>query len=81
MLTTCGWIFFLLAINSALVSRFGVSLMEYGPDFLRRDKVVQMILFISPVVMLFIEWWLLDLLMDKLFFRNKPSPSPDKQSK
>ena len=73
VLTTCAWIFLLLAINCALVSRFGVSLTKYAPEFIRRDKIVQMALFVSPVVMLFVEWWLLDLIVDKLFFRNKAS--------
>jgi len=54
----------LLVLNSALISRFVPPLMEAGPAFLARPGLVQAVLFIGPVVLVFVEWWLVDLVVE-----------------
>ena len=52
-----------LVLNSALISRFVPPLMETGPPLLARPGVVQATLFTGPVILVFVEWWLVDLVV------------------
>ncbi|MCU0979827.1 MAG: hypothetical protein MUF25_11760 [Pirellulaceae bacterium] len=54
---------FFLVLNSALISRFVPPLMETGPAFLARPGIVQATLFAGPVILVFVEWWLVDLVV------------------
>ena len=54
---------FFLVLNSALISRFIPPLMETGPAFLARPGAVQATLFTGPVILVFVEWWLVDLVV------------------
>ena len=38
--------------------------METGPAFLARPGVVQATLFTGPVILVFAEWWLVDLVVN-----------------
>ncbi|MCU0872090.1 MAG: hypothetical protein MUE50_07075 [Pirellulaceae bacterium] len=54
---------FFLVLNSALISRFVPPLMETGPAYLARPGIVQATLFTGPVILVFVEWWLVDLVV------------------
>ena len=47
-----------------MISRFVPPLMETGPAFLARPGVVQATLFAGPVILVFVEWWLVDLVVE-----------------
>jgi hypothetical protein len=38
--------------------------MAAGPAFLARPGVVQATLFAGPVILVFVEWWLVDLVVE-----------------
>jgi len=63
---TCLFTCFFLILNSALVSRFYPELAALGPALLRHPRVVQMMMFAGPVLLIFVEWWLVDLAADLL---------------
>lgn len=54
---------FFLVLNSALIGKFAPPLMDAGPALLRRPGVVQAVLFAGPVILIFVEWWLVDLVV------------------
>jgi hypothetical protein len=53
-----------LLLNSALIKGFYGQFALQGPDFLLRPRVVQAVMFIGPVLMIFVEWWVIDLVVD-----------------
>ena len=53
-----------LLLNSALISSFYGPFAQQGPGFLLRPRVVQAVMFIGPVLMIFVQWWLVDLVVD-----------------
>ncbi len=57
---------FLVINGIALTASYGV-LAEYGPGLLQRDKVKQLILFVGPVLLVFVEWTIVDWLGRWLF--------------
>lgn len=59
-----------LVLNSALISRFVPPLLETGPAFLARPGVVQATLFTGPVILVFVEWWLVDLVVELVTLRR-----------
>ena len=69
----CGFIAFtclvsclLMIINGGLVAAGYQWLAEGGPRFLQQTRVAQATLFVAPVLLLFLQWWLLDHLLDFL---------------
>ncbi|MCH5378164.1 MAG: hypothetical protein JJ992_29765 [Planctomycetes bacterium] len=63
---TCLFTCFFLILNSAVVSRFYPQFSALWPSLLRQPRVVQMMMFVAPVVLIFFEWWLVDLAADFL---------------
>jgi hypothetical protein len=61
-----------LLLNSALVSSFYEKFARHGPSVLLRPSVVQVVLFIGPVLLIFFQWWFIDLVVDLL------TPSQDR---
>lgn len=59
-----------LVLNSALINRFVPPLLETGPAFLARPGVVQATLFTGPVILVFVEWWLVDLVVELVTLRR-----------
>ena len=57
---------FLVINGIALTASYGM-LAEFGPGIMQRDKVKQLILFVVPVLLLFIEWTVIDWLGRWLF--------------
>lgn len=53
---------FFLILNGALVSKL-VPHPEAAPGLLARPGVNQAVLFVAPVIMIFVEWWLVDLVV------------------
>jgi hypothetical protein len=67
----CGFIIFtclvsclLMIVNGGLVAAVYQWVAEWGPGLLRQSRVAQATLFVVPVLLLFVQWWLLDHLLD-----------------
>jgi uncharacterized membrane protein required for colicin V production len=56
----------LLVLNVAFVASLFRTVAREGPEWLRHPKVEQMILLIGPLVVLIIQWWLIDVLRYQL---------------
>jgi hypothetical protein len=63
---TCVFTCFFLILNSALVARFYPELANLGPLWLQHPRIEQMIKFIAPVLLIFVQWWVVDLAADFL---------------
>ena len=64
-----------LLLNSALISRF-VPAPETAPGLLARQGVNQAVLFVGPVILIFVEWWLVDLVVALVTRRRSADPLP-----
>jgi hypothetical protein len=53
---------FFLILNSALISKL-VPPPEAAPGLLARPGLNQAVLFVGPVILMFVEWWLVDLVV------------------
>lgn len=60
LLLTCVFTCFFLVLNSVLVSSTYPLLENNGPPLFSQDKVTQVVLFVGPVLLLFLEWWIVD---------------------
>ena len=56
----------LLVLNVAFVASLFRTVAREGPEWLRHPKVEQMILLSGPLVLLVIQWWLIDVLRNQL---------------
>jgi hypothetical protein len=63
---TCVFTCFFLILNSALVARFYPELANLGPMWLQHPRIEQMIKFVAPVLLIFVQWWVVDLAADFL---------------
>jgi len=66
LLATCLVTCCFLAINSTLVQISFAWLSPLGPALLRQPRVAQLIMFAAPVVLVGLEWWLADYIVDRL---------------
>jgi len=64
LVLTCFVTCFLLVLNSAVVSTFYPPLAAAGPSFMRHARVAQMFMYLGPVVLIFLEWWIVDLAVE-----------------
>jgi hypothetical protein len=71
LLLTCLFTCFLLVLNCVAVARFYPDLVLHAPLFLREARVQQMSMFIAPVVLTFVEWWLVDRIVETVTSRPK----------
>ena len=71
LLLTCLFTCFLLVLNCIAVARFQPLLIGDGPGWLREPRVPQTTMFLTPGVLLFFEWWLVDLIVELLTPRRK----------
>jgi len=62
---------FFLVLNSALVAKAYPALAQLGPDLLSHPRVKQIMMFVGPVALVFVEWWLVDLVVDVLTPKRK----------
>jgi len=61
----------LLVLNSALIVWFHPPLAD--PEY-RSPRIAQIIMFVGPVALAFLEWWIVDLVMDIVTPRRKTRP-------
>lgn len=66
LILTCMFTCFFLVLNSALVAKVYPPLAQLGPDFFSHPRVKQIIMFVGPVALVFVEWWFVDLVVDML---------------
>jgi hypothetical protein len=71
LVLTCVFTCFFLVLNSALVAKMYPPLAQLGPDLLSHPRVKQIMMFVGPVVLVFVEWWLVDLVVEVLTPRRK----------
>lgn len=71
LLLTCIFTCLLLVLNCFAVSWVYSALAEVGWEFLRQSRVQQMSMFLAPVALMFLEWWLVDLIVDLVTPRRK----------
>ena len=72
LLLTCVFTCFLLILNCVAVARFFPELIVRAPTVLQDPRVEQTTMFVAPVVMIFVEWWLVDLIVELVTPRRKP---------
>ena len=72
LVLTCLFTCFFLVLNSGLVSRFYWQLADAGPAFVRHPRIAQMLMFLGPVMLLFLEWWIVDFVVESLTPRRRP---------
>ena len=58
--------FILLGINALIVTNAYDASRQFLPDAIRQKAAEQAILFLGPVLLLFIEWWICDVAIDWL---------------
>lgn len=63
---TCVFTCFFLILNCALVARFYPEVAAYFPHWMHQPKVEQMLKFLAPVLLIFLQWWVVDLAADLL---------------
>ena len=66
LLATCLFTCIFLVINGAIVVSFYNWFAPRGPQLLSHPKIAQAFLFIGPVVLIVVEWWLADFLVERL---------------
>ncbi len=71
LLLTCLFTCLLLVLNCIAVARFQPLLLDQTPGWLRDARVQQTTMFVAPVILLFCEWWLVDLIASLLTPRPK----------
>ena len=80
LVLTCLFSCLFLVLNSILVVRTYPVLATLGPAILRNRGVEQMIMFAGPVLLIFVEWWLVDTIVDGLghlgLRRGRRAPFP-----
>lgn len=67
LLATIVFTCLFLVINGLVLTASYGFIAEVGPAFLQRDKVKQLVLFLGPVAMIFVQWTLIDWLALRLF--------------
>ncbi len=63
---TCVFSCFFLVLNCALVARFYPEIAAYFPGWMHQPKIEQMAKFLAPVLLIFLQWWVVDLAADLL---------------
>ena len=75
LLLTC----LLLGINGLIVSTMYAAMSEGLPDSVRQPRIAQAIVFLGPVLLLVLEWWIFDVALDWLDPKRRSSPSAGSQ--
>ncbi len=70
-----------LVLNSVLIGKSLPPLLETGPPVLRRAAFVQAVLFTGPVLLMFVEWWLVDLVVRLVTPDREPSKPPGQRAR
>ena len=66
LVATCFVTCCFLAINGTLARVAFLWLAPLGPDWIRRPRAEQVIMFAAPLLMVVAEWWLVDRIVDQI---------------
>jgi hypothetical protein len=66
----------LLGINGLIVSNLFYASQAGLPEELKQPRVAQAVVFLGPVVLLFVEWWVCDVALDWLRPQRRGETSP-----
>ncbi len=64
LILTCVFSCFFLVLNAALINKLYPFTLQRIPPFRDYPRLDQLVLFLGPVLLIFIEWWLVDLVVD-----------------
>ena len=70
----------MLIVNGLIVREVYGFVAQIGPAFLRHARVVQVVSFFLPVLLIFVEWWLVDWWTDRWHRRRRARESQDSAS-
>lgn len=73
LLFTCLFACLMLLVNGGLTLSIYSWLAPGGPKWLRDPRVAQSLMYVGPVVLLVIQWWLLDTLFEGFWPRRRAS--------
>ena len=73
LVLACVAICLLLAVNGVLVAAMYTWVLQQGGHWVHESKIAQGLLFLGPVVLLFVEWRLFDLFAGRRSSRRAPS--------
>ena len=65
----------LLTLNGIAVASLYHAWMSRLADFWRSPRIAQTILFLGPILLLVVQWWAIDVIVD--YFRPLPSRSKE----
>ena len=78
----CGYLLFaclaislLLALNGVLAAVVINWVTLQGGRWIQQSKIAQGFMFVGPVLLIFVEWWLADLVVGRWFPRRGPLKS------
>lgn len=71
LVLTCVGVCLLLAINGVLVALFYNWLQRMGLAWPSRPRLGQTLLFVGPIMLIFLEWWLIDVCTGYGFARRR----------
>lgn len=56
----------LFVVNGVIIGMIYAQVSRSGPLWLKQAKVAQILMFVGPVVLLVIQWWVFDLVSDQV---------------
>jgi hypothetical protein len=72
LIATCVFTCLMLIVNGVVVTTlFQWSFPDGPPQSLQKIKLVQIVLFVGPVLLLFVEWTLLDFVLRRMVFGRR----------
>jgi hypothetical protein len=75
LLIACLAISVLLALNGVIVAVVFNWVTSQGGHWVQHSKVAQAFVFMAPVLLMFAEWWLVDLFFGRRLLGRRPSKS------
>ena len=69
-LFTCVISLLFLLLNVALIRAFYTTLTPFSPRLLREIRLAQAVAILGPIVLLLLEWWIVEFLADLLALRR-----------
>jgi uncharacterized membrane protein YhdT len=71
-----------LLLNIALVQAVYMASIPMAPDLLRRTDVAQAVAILVPILLLLLEWWVVEFIADLLALRHTVRhPTPSRSSR
>ena len=56
----------LFVVNGVVIGMVYAQISPNGPPWLREAKVAQILMFVGPIVLLVVQWWIFDFVSDRV---------------